>query len=149
MTTLIEFLEKMGSDAQLRGSSGEDLVRAMETAGIDTAAREALLSQDQRDLEELMGASANVFASLEAPEDEGEAPGTPPPSTPDDGGKPASAPRKKKGGKKKGGGKKKAPKKPAPKRGGVKKKSSKKKSGKKKASKKKGGGKKKASRKKK
>jgi hypothetical protein len=148
MTTLIEFLEKMGSDAQLRGSCGEDLVRAMETAGIDAAAREALLSQDQRDLEELMGASANVFASLEAPEDEGEAPVTPP-STPDDGGKPASAPRKKKGGKKKGGGKKKAPKKPAPKRGGVKKKSSKKKATKKKVSKKKGGGKKKASRKKK
>ena len=148
MTTLIEFLEKMGSDAQLRGSSSEDLVRTMETAGIDAAAREALLSHDQRDLEELMGASANVFASLEAPEDGGEEPGTPP-STPDDGSKPVIAPRKRKGGKKKRGGKKKAPKKPAPKRGGVKKKSSKKKAGKKKASKKKGGGKKKSSRKKK
>ncbi|HMN45240.1 MAG TPA: hypothetical protein PKE27_11725 [Povalibacter sp.] len=143
MTKLIEFLEKMGGDAQMRTASGEDLVHAMELAGIDAAAREILANQDQRGLEELMGASANVFCSLETPDDGGEDEGTPPP---DSDAPTVRVPRKKKSSKKKGSkkkrGGKKAPRKPAPKRAP-------KKGSKKKAAKKKGGKKKKTSRKKK
>ncbi len=148
MATLIEFLEKMGSDAHLRGASREDLALAMEAAGIDVAARDTLLSQDQGEIEELMGADANVFCSLETPDDGEEGPDTPPP---DDGSNPKlRAPKKKRKNSKKKRGSKKAPKKPAPKKKSPGKGSKKKKkSSKKKSSKKKKVSKKKTSRRKK
>lgn len=137
MTKLIEFLERMGSDARLRGENGEEVGRTMAMAGIDASTRQVILSEDQDGLEALLGASANVFAALHAPDDapdEGETP--PPPAEP---GSQRSGTRKKRGGKKKGSKKKKpSPKKKAPARKKVsKKKTGKKKSGKKKTSRKK------------
>lgn len=138
MTTVIGFLELMGSDAKLRTADGEEVGRAMEMAGLDASARNAILTDDQDSLEMLLGASANVFCGLEAPDApaDGEAPPEQPPAPP------AGTTKKRRSKKKK---KAPAKKKPAPKK---KKAPAKKKAGKKKSSKKKSS-KKKVSRKKK
>ena len=141
MTNVLDFLERMGGDSALRGATGEDLARALSDAGIDGTARQALLSADRAELESLLGASANVFASLHLPGDD--TPAEEPPAHDDGDEAPAPArkapAKKKKKSKKKPAkpkttrkpAKKKAPKKPARKKGG------KKKAGKKKAAKKK------------
>jgi hypothetical protein len=133
MTKLIEFLERMGSDARLRGQDGEGFARAMDMAGIDASARHVILTEDQSGLEALVGASANVFCALHAPDDDE----TPPaPAEPDEGQRRVT--RKKRSGKKKKSSKKKSsPRKKSPARKKVSKKKSSKKGGKKKTSRKK------------
>ncbi|HEY6644852.1 hypothetical protein [Povalibacter sp.] len=141
MTNLLNFLERMGSDANLRGAAGKNLALVLSDAGIDGAASRAILTADRSALESLLGASANVFCSLHTP---GEQPADEP-ASPDDGdeepqpgtgGRTISRKKKKKSGKKKSTKKQPAKKSPAKKKAPKRKTSKKKKSSKKKSSRK-------------
>lgn len=72
MTNVIDFLERLGQDARLRYASAEELDRALISAQIDPALRAALLGEDQRQLEALLGAATNVCCMVHAPEDDEE-----------------------------------------------------------------------------
>lgn len=60
MSNVIDFLERLGQDADLAGASGEMLEEALRESGIDPALRVALLGKDQRTLEALLGVQSNV-----------------------------------------------------------------------------------------
>ncbi len=60
MSDVIDFLERIGQDAELRHTSGEMLEEALRSAGIDPALRAALLGQDSRALEALLGVESTV-----------------------------------------------------------------------------------------
>jgi hypothetical protein len=70
MSNVIRFLERLGTDAQLRHASDGELEQAMIGAQIDPAIRDALLRRDQRRLEELLGANANVCCMIFVPAQE-------------------------------------------------------------------------------
>ena len=76
MSNVIDFLERLGQDADLCGASGEMLEEALRESGIDPALRAALLGNDQRALEALLGARSNVCCLIwkegEEPEEEEE-----------------------------------------------------------------------------
>jgi hypothetical protein len=72
MTNVIDFLERLGQDARLRYASAEELDRVLIGAQIDPALRAALLGEDQRQLEALLGAATNVCCMVHAPEDDEE-----------------------------------------------------------------------------
>lgn len=74
MTSVIDFLERLGQDARLRHASAEELDRVLVSAQIDPAVRAALLGEDQRQLEALLGAATNVCCMVHAPEDDEEEP---------------------------------------------------------------------------
>ena len=60
MGNVIDFLERLGSDARLRYASGSEVEQALELAQIDAAARAAILAGQRSELEALLGAQANV-----------------------------------------------------------------------------------------
>ena len=64
MSNVIDFLQRLGQDAELRHAPRTALERALAEAGIDPALREALLGADQRKLESLLGADTNVCAMI-------------------------------------------------------------------------------------
>jgi hypothetical protein len=64
VSNVIDFLHTLGQDADLRHASRQQLELALEAAGIDPALRAALLGTDQRKLENLLGANANVCAMI-------------------------------------------------------------------------------------
>ena len=78
MSNVIDFLERLGQDAKLRGATGEELEAALLTAGIEPGLRQAILGDDRRALEELLGADGNVCCVVfkedeeEEEEEEGE-----------------------------------------------------------------------------
>lgn len=80
MSNVIDFLERLGQDAQLRGASGDEMEAALLNAGIEPELRTAILEADQRALEALLGADTNVCCVIykedeeeeEEKEDEGE-----------------------------------------------------------------------------
>jgi hypothetical protein len=77
MSKMIEFLEAMGSDAQLRHADSAGLARAMDLAEVDAGLRAAILAGDQARLEQLLGARTNVvcgFAPARDDEDQEKAP---------------------------------------------------------------------------
>jgi hypothetical protein len=67
MSNVIDFLERLGKDAHLRRASDPELEQALIRAQIDPAVREAILLRDQRRLESLLGATANVCCAIYAP----------------------------------------------------------------------------------
>lgn len=67
MSNVIDFLERLGNDAQLRHASEVEIERAMTRAAIDPAVREAILAGDQRRLEALLGATPNVCCMIYSP----------------------------------------------------------------------------------
>lgn len=71
---IIDFLEKMGQDAELRNATDAELEAALKQAGIDGSARAAILWKDQRLLESLLHADTNVCCMIARPmrEDEEE-----------------------------------------------------------------------------
>ena len=74
MSNFMEFLEKMGQDAQLRYATSHELQQALTRAQIDPAVGAAVLTGDRRQLEVLLGATANTFCGVIAPAgDEGRA----------------------------------------------------------------------------
>ena len=64
MSNVIDFLQRLGQDADLRHAPRMELELALAEAGIDPALREALLGSDQRKLEDLLGANTNVCAMI-------------------------------------------------------------------------------------
>lgn len=64
MSNVIDFLQRLGQDADLRHAPRTALEQALAEAGIDPALREALLGADQRKLESLLGADTNVCAMI-------------------------------------------------------------------------------------
>lgn len=75
MSSVIEFLERLGADAQLRHASPEDLARALEESKVDAALGAAIVahSTSATDLYALLGLRP-MFHTLENPgrEDEDE-----------------------------------------------------------------------------
>jgi hypothetical protein len=67
MSNVIDFLERLGKDAQLRHASDQELEQALIGAQIDPAVREAILLRDQRRLESVLGASPNICCAIYAP----------------------------------------------------------------------------------
>jgi len=64
VSNVIDFLQKLGQDADLRHAPRTALEVALAEANIDPALREALLGADQRKLETLLGADTNVCAMI-------------------------------------------------------------------------------------
>jgi hypothetical protein len=69
VSNVINFLEKIGQDAQLRHASTGEIELALNSAQIDPELRAAILSRNQKQLEVLLGARTNVVCGL-APADE-------------------------------------------------------------------------------
>jgi hypothetical protein len=67
MSNVIDFLERLGQDAQLSRASAAELEQAMTRACIDPAVQAAILLRDQQQLETLLGADANVCCMIIAP----------------------------------------------------------------------------------
>lgn len=72
MADIIEFLERMGRDAQLRHASAAVLEQAMRDAQMSPRARAALMHGDRADIEAVTGADSNVCCVVYAPEPDGE-----------------------------------------------------------------------------
>lgn len=72
MGNVIDFLERLGQDAQLRYATGSQVEEALEQAQIDPAIRAAILAADPRRLEALLGAQANVCCLVRPGEEEEE-----------------------------------------------------------------------------
>jgi len=64
VSNVIDFLQRLGQDADLRHAPRTALELALAEAGIDPALREALLGANQRKLESLLGADTNVCAMI-------------------------------------------------------------------------------------
>ena len=74
MSNVIDFLERFGQDAGLRHAPSDAVAEALKSAGIDPELRAAILANDQRTLEALLGADTNVCCMTNKPEDEEEEP---------------------------------------------------------------------------
>ncbi len=72
MLNVIDFLERVGEDAELRHASREALEEALRSAGIDPALRAAILGKDPRALEGLLGADANICCTVHQDDEEEE-----------------------------------------------------------------------------
>jgi len=69
MSNVIDFLEKLGQDSQLRHATSTEVDRALLGAGIDSAVRAAISGSDWRMLEALLGATHNIFCGINFPEE--------------------------------------------------------------------------------
>jgi|SwirhisoilCB3_FD_contig_31_3939740_length_460_multi_3_in_0_out_0_1 hypothetical protein len=72
MTDVIEFLERMGRDAQLRHASEAVLEQAMRDAQMSPRARAALTGGDRDEIEAVIGAESNVCCVVYAPDQDDE-----------------------------------------------------------------------------
>ena len=72
MSNVIDFLDQMGRDSQLRFSTGPELEAALIRAGIEPGVRSAVLSGDQLQLESLIGATHNICNMINVPEEQEE-----------------------------------------------------------------------------
>lgn len=72
MSNVLDFLERFGQDAQLRYATCEMLEEALRSAGIEPAVRAAILGNDQRALEALVGAVPNVCCTVHKEDEEDE-----------------------------------------------------------------------------
>jgi hypothetical protein len=70
MSNVIDFLEKWGQDSQLRLATSAELEQALLSAGIEPAARAAILSADRCTLESLLGARSRLVCAVMAPEED-------------------------------------------------------------------------------
>lgn len=60
MSNVIDFLERLGQDAELRSATGDEIEAALLNAGIEPRLRPAILGDDRCALEALLGADSNV-----------------------------------------------------------------------------------------
>jgi hypothetical protein len=72
MSNVIDFIEKLGQDAQLRYATRTEVEQAMRGAQIDPEIRAAILCHDQPRLEALLGANTNVCCMIYSPREEGD-----------------------------------------------------------------------------
>jgi hypothetical protein len=69
---IIDFLERMGTDAQLRGASADELEAALVRAGLTSTLWTSISTMDRGGLESLLGARANVCCLVYSPDKEEE-----------------------------------------------------------------------------
>ena len=67
MSDIIDFLERMGRDSDLRYGSSATIDQAMQEAHISPELRAVLVRGDQTSLESLLGAATNVCCMIHAP----------------------------------------------------------------------------------
>ena len=72
MSNVIDFLERVGGDAQLHHAPQDEVEVALKLAGIEPELQAAIVSKDRRELERLLGADTNVCCLINKPEDEEE-----------------------------------------------------------------------------
>lgn len=72
MSNVIDFLERMGRDGQLRHASTEDMAGALEVARIDPQLAAAILARDSALVESLLGNSKIYCALIPGKQDEEE-----------------------------------------------------------------------------
>ena len=60
MSNIIDFLERLGRDADLRRATNEQMEEALEEAGIEPVGQAAILGNDRQTLETLLHAADNV-----------------------------------------------------------------------------------------
>lgn len=72
MSDIIEFLERMGEDARLRGASGAELERALADARLEPQHGAAVLAGDTARLQALLGLGSLMAVQLPAEEEEEE-----------------------------------------------------------------------------
>jgi len=76
MTDIIDFLERMGRDAGLRGATSTELSAALAEVQVDPSLRKAVLAGDRSTLELILGAHPNVCCVTHYPESGGDQDGT-------------------------------------------------------------------------
>lgn len=64
MSSVISLLESLGQDAELRHANTEELESALIRAGIDSAARSAILAGDKTRLESVLACVSNVCCGV-------------------------------------------------------------------------------------
>lgn len=72
MSKVIEFLNNMGGDAQLRYADAAQLAAVLARTQIDPAVRDAILGGDQAALVALLGARTNVVCGFAPAQDDDE-----------------------------------------------------------------------------
>lgn len=72
MSNVIEFLERMGADAELRHATQDRLEAALAQAEVEPELRAALLARDLPRVTALLGASTNVCCALSIPDPDDE-----------------------------------------------------------------------------
>jgi hypothetical protein len=72
VTDIIDFLERLGQDAQLRHASESELRAALAAAAIEPAAATAILAGDRRTLERQLAARSEFCCLIYAPRREDE-----------------------------------------------------------------------------
>lgn len=72
MSNVIDFIERMGQDAQLRYATTAEVEEALKDADIEPALRSAVLSDGPSRLEALLGAPAIVCSMVRPSEDDPE-----------------------------------------------------------------------------
>ena len=70
MSNVVDLLEKIGRSSRLQALSGEQLAQELSLAGIEPAVQAAIVQQQPRQLEQLLGANTNVCCLVNAPQDE-------------------------------------------------------------------------------
>lgn len=68
MSNVIDLLERMGQDGQLRYAGGTELEQVLIRADIDPALRRAICAASQAQLEAVLGAASNVCCMVQHPE---------------------------------------------------------------------------------
>ncbi|MGH8177643.1 MAG: hypothetical protein ACREV5_15405 [Steroidobacter sp.] len=72
MLSVIDFLERLGGEAQLRYAADGDVEQALIDAQMQPTIRSVILSRDSRLLEALLQTRANLVCLVHSPEDEEE-----------------------------------------------------------------------------
>lgn len=70
MSAVIEFFAKVGQNADLRASSAVDVEAALREAGIEGEEKTAILMEDWRKLESLLGAQQHICCAVHRPDDD-------------------------------------------------------------------------------
>jgi len=80
MSNVIDFLERLGQDSQLRHATGIELEQALTRAGIEPAVRTAMLGSDRGLLESLIGSTPNICCMINVPQEQDDEGGCAPPA---------------------------------------------------------------------
>lgn len=72
MSNVIDFLERMGQDAQMRHASLNDVARVLDAAQIDPELQAAILAKDQLLIESMLGGSKVYCVLMPGKQDEEE-----------------------------------------------------------------------------
>jgi hypothetical protein len=72
VSNLIDFLERLGQDAQLRSANDEQMDEALRNAGLEPSLREVIFGEDRQTLEVLLDADANVCCMVYKEDEEEE-----------------------------------------------------------------------------